>query len=698
MNPIHRAVLRLNAGLKAFGQMVFGRSSWASGWWGVRRSHYDYTANVDVRSSSIVQACLLWIAKKLPQSPILVQQMTKDGPKPVPGHPLLALLGRPNPWYSGQLLLWATVQDFLAGNAYWLVVRSATGRPVELWWVPQELVEPRWRDDGRGPFIQMDEESAFIDHYDYTPPGMNPIPVATDDVIHFRWGIDPHNPRKGLSPFGSLMRELFTDEEAALYTAALVRNGGGPSVILAPDDPEADLTPAQVEEVKAKYEQNFTGDHRGRVMALGSKTQVHRLGFSPEEMSLHVLRRLPEERVTAVLGVPAAVVGLGAGLETTKVGATMAEMREVAYEDTILPLQALIAGELQAQLLPLFGRTDGLLVAFDNSRVRELQEDQDALHARAREGLRSGLLTRAQALALVGESFDAVSDDVLYLPINVTPVAPADVLAPRIEVTELPSNVRALPSGGKAALPPTPTAGFSAHPEIKSADPSPSFDRLRRRLTTRAERDVARFLDAQADRVAGRLEGAQKARKAADPDDLLPDEESALMTAALETAYLAALNGVHEWVQNQLGISFDLDDPAVRAFLREVGANIPGITATTREAIREALAEGQAAGEGIPQLARRLRGLPAFDRQRATVVARTEMGYAANGAALNRYEASGVVVGVTVHDGDQDEPCKSANGRRLTLAEARTFPRLAHPQCVRAFGPLTDASQLEAAA
>lgn len=217
-----------------------------------------------------------------------------------------------------------------------------------------------------------------------------------------------------------------------------------------------------------------------------------------------------------------------------------------------------------------------------------------------------------------------------------------------------------------------------------------ALERLRGRLERVAGIAVARFFRGQAGRVVERL--------TAETADLLPAEEGALLAAALEPSYRAALTGTHAAVQAAIGVSFDLPNPAVAAYLREVGANIPTITQTTRDAIREALAAGTEAGEGVDNLAKRLRGLPAFGRKRARLVAVTELANATNNATLASYEASEVVVGVLVMDGDYDPECAAANGRRLTLEQARTFPRIAHPRCRRAFAPITNRAELERAA
>ena len=53
---------------------------------------------------------------------------------------------------------------------------------------------------------------------------------------------------------------------------------------------------------------------RGKPHVSTAPIRIEQFGFSPEQMSLKDLRRLPEERISALLGIPAIVAGLGAGL------------------------------------------------------------------------------------------------------------------------------------------------------------------------------------------------------------------------------------------------------------------------------------------------------------------------------------------------------------------------------------------------
>jgi hypothetical protein len=235
-----------------------------------------------------------------------------------------------------------------------------------------------------------------------------------------------------------------------------LKNLGVPGVVLSPGG-AADLGAVPIEDlerIKSEFMQRFGGDRRGEPLIMTSKTDVHVLSFSPQQMDLKALRMVPEERVSAILGIPAAVVGLGAGLERTKVGATMREMREQAYESCIIPTQRMLAAELDSQLLDDFDDSATTEVGFDLSKVRVLQADEDKVHERARLGLNTGLFTRNQALLMVGEKSEGPDSDILYIPTLVTPTLPADLNKPP-EPPPLPAGapkVPALTAGQKAEL------------------------------------------------------------------------------------------------------------------------------------------------------------------------------------------------------------------------------------------------------
>lgn len=366
---------------------------------------FDYGKEVEhPLLNSAVAATVFWAARAFTEAPLELWERDESAELSiVEAAEVSRLVRRPNPSHSGTLLWHFSVIDLLiTGNAYWLKVGNAGGKPVQLWPIPSAFIEPKG---------ETNTSENFIKHYEYNPLG-DPEEIDPGDVVHIRYGIDPDNMRKGLSPLGSLLREIFTDNEAGNFSATLLRNFGVPGFMITPEDGSS-LNAEKRKEMRTRWQSEFGGDNRGNLMIGSGKVKLEKVSFSPQEMDLGKLRQIPEERVTAVLGIPAAVVGLGTGLEQTKVGATMAEMRELAWENCIIPLQRMIAEQLETQLLVDFRPAINQVLDFDLRHVRVLQDDQDKLIERLDKAVARGWLKVSEAQAAAGFSVDDTQDGYL---------------------------------------------------------------------------------------------------------------------------------------------------------------------------------------------------------------------------------------------------------------------------------------------
>jgi HK97 family phage portal protein len=683
---------RIGARVKSVSRMVFGRSSqlFGPGWgWAHGFSRSDYTTYTgDGSHNSIVQAQFRWITDNFPEAELRVRRRGAKGQlDPVDNHPLVELLDTPNPFYSSLTLFDATYREWRRGNAYWIVLKNLAGKPVQLWWAPSAMMEP----------VQGDDPSVFISHYDYRPRAdQGPIRLEIGDVVHFRNGLDPKYPQKGSSDLDCLLREIFTDDEAASWSSSLLANGAGPHVMISPDD-EADIDEDEAAKIKTNYAQKTTGDHRGEPLVMAGKTKIQIMSFNPSEMDYKSLRRVPEERISAVIGVPAVVCGLGAGLDRSTYN-NMREAKEMATENVLIPAWRFFAREIQRQLLPQFADPRRDVFDFDLSTVRALQDDQNALWTRIDDALGKGGITLNQSLEMRGLDTIGPAGDVYYLPINVTPTTAAmigDGSAPDpVPAPVAPPVDESIPKSFADAL-------WDTLETKDGANYVQAIQRLRARLQMPFERQMAKYLSGQQSRVIAALRENLKrgyAHEIKAGEEVLDwNEEQRLLQALFDAAYRRALDGTHNVAQDVLGTSFEIDDPLTRAYLQQAGQNIVGITETTQRAIAHTLQEGQALGEGVDELMARIQRLGAFSEGRARVIARTELGQATNMATLTSFEASGVVVGVRVHDGTDHEPCAGLNGKTFTLEAVAALPPLAHPNCVRAYAPLTRTSQLRTA-
>lgn len=152
--------------------------------------------------------------------------------------------------------------------------------------------------------------------------------------------------------------------------------------------------------------------------------------------------------------------------------------------------------------------------------------------------------------------------------------------------------------------------------------------------------------------------------------------------ALLEDAFLDAADlGVD--------VTFELQNEFVQGTLDQLAKQIRSVAETTKDDVRRLVGQQAENGWSVEELQKQIRAKGDIaSRSRALTIARTETGTAYNLGAVASYRAGGVTH-VDVLDGDDDEPCASANGARWTLEEAEQNP-LGHPNCTRAFSPVVE--------
>jgi HK97 family phage portal protein len=321
-------------------------------------------------NSSVVTSALCWMMRTFPEAPVIVQRLKEEKWELVPRHPLSDLLKRPNPEYGGVVLWQCTIMDFCFGEAFWLKVRNGMGELVELWWIPRGRILP----------IVNPEDGTLL-NYRYTPGyglgvpgyGLGVRELQPSEVVHFRFGKDPLNPLRGFSPLAAVMREVYTDEQAANFTAAILKNMGVIGGLIWPETGQ--MNKESTDKLKDEMQQKFTGDKRGSFLISSIPISAKLLQYNLAGFDVSPVRDIAEERVTAALGIPAAVIGFGTGLQQTKVGATMREMIKLAWQGGIEPQQRSMADELDRSVLPEFHtNVDIFRSHFDTDQVEALTE------------------------------------------------------------------------------------------------------------------------------------------------------------------------------------------------------------------------------------------------------------------------------------------------------------------------------------
>lgn len=653
-------------------------------------SSVNYASVTQPASNSAVVAVVQWVARNFAEPPVQVLDWdtTNQEFSPEADHPMSGLIENPSTRYPGPLQKMALAADWcLDGNAYEVKERSGAGRPTSLRWLPAWTVTP------------VGTTTTFITHYEYRPGGGEPEKIKPEDMIHHRYGIDPNDPKRGMSPLKALLREIYTDDEAWAYTSTILRNLGIAGMVISPRG-DVGVSGEDVAAIKAYTINATTGDKRGDPLVFSGPTDVV---YPPSDMSMisaKDVHRVPEERISAIFGVAAIVVGLGAGLDRSTF-ANFAEAREAATEQNLVPAWRQFAADYRTFLLPEFdANPDRKRVEHDLSRVRSLQEDANKMAERIGVLVGRGILTRGEAKVQLGYEA-APADDVYLLPIST------------IEVPRGEAAAAGVPDGGTA-----PKRRDALTKAASGADAA--LMRAFARITQRVEDSMADALEAAflilgqtaAEAFAAGAKSREGARKAdgLDPADAIIVESILSMitpndfrTAAIGPVYARfyqlTASLTFDAVQARLAVEFgtDLVDTMMRDVIREGGTRlgIVDLDAQTRAALQAAIADGRSLGEGIPEIAKRVREYVGAGPYRAAgagyrsrMIARTEAKHAQNVSSLAAYRRSEVVTGVIAWDnqtGYGDADCTARDGIVYTLDQAADIHD--HPNGTLSWGP-----------
>ena len=628
----------------------------------------------EAQTSAIVEAIVGWATRTFQEAPLTLSKRGPDGLVEVEAeHPMLTLLDQANPFYDGLLLQAALVRDLICyGNAYYRKVRSSGGRPVELWWQPAASIAPKWPSH---------DPSIFISHYELVASRDK---VAVEDIIHFRLGLDPDNVRLGRSPLRSLLRELWTDAEAARTTATLLANQGVPGLIISPGNGAIVVDENAAEELKRRVQERTTGERRGEPFVASAPVDVSQFGFSPDQMNLRELRWVPEERACAATGVNPTVLQLGAGLNRSTFS-NMAEAREAAYESFIIPLQRMYAAVLKRQLLRDFVDEAELgqwVAGFDLSQIRVLQEDATALSNRMTQQVVAGIRTVASAKAALGDEV-LPGDDVYLRPFS-TLVVPAGQDA----TTEEPDDT----DEGKGWRAKAMTRRQMRLLRMLAEDERVLAGQWERRLTA-LFRDLGKRAG-QAWLASAAPDG--KGRKDSVADEVLRMLGLLRLDAWEEDEGRPVWEAHYDAVARQTfaalgpGVVPDAAQDALASRILAAGGKRLGLLdlqAQTRQRAFNAIDEGRMAGESNAQIARRIEDVVGAGpwqtaQVRAQVVSRTETKYAQVASTIEALGQNPAVANLMLVDaqlGPTDAECEFRNGRVVTAEEARAELEKEHP-------------------
>jgi len=632
---------------------------------------FDKIVREGYKQNAAVSACATTLQLTFPEPPLLAG-VEEDG-RFIPDykHKIMELLRQPNPDMGlAEFLQFAITYSSIGGNCYLWKQRNQNMRVRHLW---------PFSDAQVTPVAGNDTSEGFVAYYEFDAGDGHKVAIPKQDMIQWKWMIDPQFPWKGIGAIELSAREVDKDNEATSYIFALLKNNAVPPVVITLEEGD-DSTQDEIDAMGLKWVQKHG---KGQPAFITSGMKVEQMGFDLNKLAADTLADIPETRIAANFHVPPSVAGLNVGVKRSDYGDTAA--RKAFTEQTLMALWRSFASELLNGLKDEYpGTAANFVLQFDLRRVGALQEELSKRWERVTLAFNRSLLTRAQAKQELGMQPDR-GDDVYFVSL-----ATEFVAASGSGVVERSSD--------------STTKGTKGH-EGKARTGAAALQRIRLDVARRMTAAVDVYFSQLADRVverAGKVISNQLSVKGDLPNagDLLNADDRKKLESLIKRYYVEVLQLSWEQWNYVLGVekAFDLEDPLVGQLLKLAAQNVKAINDTTMQEIRDALKYGNDNGWSIDQLVRGDENQPGLRdivdetyKGRARTIARTELGDAQNSATVSRYKDAGVKL-VEILDGgdtDDDMECTVANGQIWTLAYFNAN-RLQHPNCTRAAAPVFD--------
>jgi HK97 family phage portal protein len=281
-------------------------------------------------------------------------------------HPVLRLLGQPNPGQDGRGLLEQVYGHLqLSGNAYLeAACADSFGLPRELHTLrPDRMTVIPGRD-------------GWPAGYEYRVGNARhrwEMTAEARPILHLK-AFHPLDDHYGMSPLAAAAPSIDVHNATARWIKALLDNAARPSGAIVFDNREGGhLSEEQFQRLSREIEDNHQGARNaGRPMLLEGGLDWRPMGYSPQDMEFLATRNAAARDIALAFGVPPMLLGLP-GDNTY---ANYQEANRAFYRQTVLPLVRRTAQALASWLGAASERALGLEPDLD--QIPALSAERDA--------------------------------------------------------------------------------------------------------------------------------------------------------------------------------------------------------------------------------------------------------------------------------------------------------------------------------
>lgn len=331
--------------------------------WGQR--NYTSLAKRSMAENPVVQRSVRMVAQSAAQ---IRWTLTRSGQELV-AHPLLELLGTPNPMESGAALIEGAVSYLLlSGDCFFERVKNPDGRPAELYTLrPDRIeIEPGARGWPRAYVYKVGRASHRFPVDDMT---------GESDILHIR-EFAPCSDHRGQSALSAAAKAIDVFDAAESWNKALFDNSARPSgaLVFEPGDGQGHLSEEQFSRLKREMEDNFQGKQNvGRPLLLEGGLKWQPMALSPSDMDHVNTRHSAARDIALAFGVPPMLIGIP-GDNTYS---NYQEASRALWRMTVLPVMKKITEAFNRWLAREFG--PNLKLDFDRNSIPALMSEREAL-------------------------------------------------------------------------------------------------------------------------------------------------------------------------------------------------------------------------------------------------------------------------------------------------------------------------------
>ena len=241
-------------------------------------------------------ACATRLSQDIAALPLKLLSGVGTNSEIIEEHPFYRLMDQPNTTSDGFLFREQLAIDLsLSGNCYILLVGSLSNLS-SLFRLHPENIE-----------IVTDQKKGIVS-YKFTESGSS-VMYPLDRVLHLRnasWRSGAGGDLYGTGAIESLVREINADINAQKL-ASDSSSQGRPDILLSPKDDSDIWGEKRRREIMEAYQQM---SNKGGAMVMSGQVNIDPINLSPRDMEFTSARKMARENISAVMGVPSAILGL----------------------------------------------------------------------------------------------------------------------------------------------------------------------------------------------------------------------------------------------------------------------------------------------------------------------------------------------------------------------------------------------------